>query len=350
MRFYKHLLRPLLFRIPPEAAHRLSHAALRTPLFWEACRPFLAYQSSRLQLKMGNLTLPNPVGLAAGWDKDCTSMKALSNLGFGYIVGGTVTPEPRPGNHKPRLIREPKQQATINSLGFPNSGANNIVQKLERIKRRNGEAPLLVSIAADDVPGFCHCLEILQPLVDGVEINISSPNTPGLRTFHDPRIFDALLNELCIRRVKPLFVKLPPYMSEKERQTILQLVNICLSHNIQGVTISNTHPVRDTRLAVGTGGLSGKPLLEHTLRTVQNVRSLAGSKLVINASGGIFDGIDTLAAIQSGADTVQIMTALWYHGPSTVGNINRYLDNYLIQNNLSSIHDLRQTETPHPPP
>ena len=342
MDLYGRLARPLLFRIPPEAAHNLAHVGLRLPLFWKLAQPLLDYRSPRLSVSPDGLTFPNPVGLAAGWDKDCKSISALRRLGFGYIVGGTVTPEPRPGNPKPRLLRDPQRWAAINSMGFPNEGVGRMTQRLRRLQKGKGQAPLYISIAANDIPGFCQCLEAVQPLVDGIEVNISSPNTRGLRMFHDPRTFERLLVDVARRRLKPLLVKLPPYFSPEERESIFELVRLCLFYGITGVTVSNTHPMKEPRLAVGVGGLSGKPLLQNTLQMVGEVRSLVGNALIIHASGGIFDGEDALAALQRGADTVQVMSALWYSGPRVAYHINRYLDAYLKRHGVASLAHLRQ--------
>lgn len=312
-------------------------------------QPIFRWRSQRLNIHLRNqqgshaLAFPNPVGLAAGWDKNCRAVGALRNLGFGYIVGGTVTPNPRRGNPRPRVVRDRPNDAVINSLSFPNEGIVRIAQRLIQIRRRDNsaDAPLLVSISADDIEGFVSCLLSLQPLVDGIEVNISSPNTDGLRVFHDPKKFGKLLAELKSHRSKPLFVKLPRYKTQKEKDNVLHLARLCGQYGLTGLTVSNSRPVQDSRLAVGNGGLSGRPLLNDTLRAVREIRKEVGEDLIINASGGIFTGRDALDALEAGADTVQVMTALWYEGPAVSREINRWLDDYLLRNGVPSIQYVR---------
>ena len=312
-------------------------------------QPILRWRSQRLNILLRNqqgdhtLSFPNPVGLAAGWDKNCRAVGALRHLGFGYIVGGTVTPNPRRGNPRPRVVRDRPNDAVIFSLSFPNEGITRIAQRLIQVRQggNSSDVPILVSIAAEDIEGFVSCLLSLQPLVDGIEINISSPNTEGLRIFHDPKKFGELLAKLKSHSTKPLFVKLPRYKTQKEKDNVFHLVRLCRQYELTGLTISNSRPVQDSRLAAGNGGLSGRPLLNDTLRAVREIRKEVGEELVINASGGVFTGRDALDALEAGADTVQVMTALWYEGPAVSREINRWLDDYLLQNGVTSIQYVR---------
>ena len=243
------------------------------------------------------------------------------------------------------MVRDKKNEAVVNSLSFPNEGVERIAQRLSKVQQndKSADAPLLVSIAANDIEGFVSCLLSLQPLVDGLEINISSPNTGGLRVFHDPQMFGNLLAALTSHSTKPLFVKLPRYDTPEDQDNVLQLARLCGQYRLTGLTISNTRPVLDSRLAVGNGGLSGRPLLNNTLRAVRQIREEVGEALVINASGGVFTGRDALDALQAGADTVQVMTALWYEGPTVSRAINHWLDDYLLRNGVSSIQYVRDT-------
>ena len=330
MGLYTSLIRPLLFRLPPERAQKLAEVALGLP-FWGAAGPFLSVDDSRLHCTMGGVPLPNPVGLAAGYDKDARLIRSLAHLGFGYIVVGTVVDAPRAGNPRPRLLREPAQGALINSLGFPSEGLSSVVRRLER--RGNPRVPVIASISGLDVEEFARCYEALQPLVSGIELNISSPNTEGLRIFQDPENLEKLLSSLGAPKAVPVFVKLPPFFDDTQKTHIMQLVNVCRESAVDGVTASNTRPIEDPRLAVGRGGLSGRPLFPDTLRMVSEIRSHAGEDLTINACGGISSGEDAEAALRAGANTVQLFTGMVYQGPGLMAGINRHLIRSMARGN-----------------
>ena len=261
----------------------------------------------------------NPVGLAAGLDKHCASLDSLATLGFGYVVGGTVTAQPRPGNPKPRVLRLTGRESVINALGFPGDGLDAALARLERLRRM--PARVLVSIAALDEQETAECVARLQPLVDGVEVNISSPNTAGLRRYQEPEALRGLLGMLDAVRLKPLFVKIPPWTNEEEREQILPLVRVCREAGMDAVTAANTVPVEDGRLATGRGGLSGRAILENMLAMLPDIRSELGSGVGLNACGGIASADDARAALQAGADTVQLYTALVFRGPELIEEI-----------------------------
>ena len=272
-----------------------------------------------LPASVGGITLRNPVGLAAGLDKHCASLDSLAALGFGYVVGGTVTALPRPGNPKPRVLRLAKEESAINALGFPGDGMDAALARLERLRRM--PARVLVSIAALDEQETAECAERLQPLVDGVEVNISSPNTAGLRRFHEPEALRGLLSVLNAVRLKRLFVKIPPWTNDEEREQILALVRVCREAGVDAVTAANTIPVEDERLATGRGGLSGRAILENMLAMLPDIRAELGSGVGLNACGGIASADDARAALEAGADTVQLYTALVFRGPGLVEEI-----------------------------
>jgi dihydroorotate dehydrogenase len=268
---------------------------------------------------MAGIALRNPVGLAAGLDKQCAYLDSLGHMGFGYVVGGTVTYAARPGNPKPRVLRLTKISSLINALGFPCEGLGPAVRRLERLRDR--PARVMVSIAALDELETQTCVRELEPHVDALELNISSPNTAGLRKFQEPealRVLLAMLNEV---RRKPLFVKLPPYSDDAGREGVLGLVRVCREVGVTGLTAINTVPVEDARLAMGRGGLSGAAILADMLRVVPEVRAEAGAGMVVNACGGIATADDAARALAAGADTVQLYSSLVFHGPGTVRNI-----------------------------
>ncbi|MBI2855325.1 MAG: dihydroorotate dehydrogenase (quinone), partial [Chloroflexi bacterium] len=338
MGLYTSLIRPLLFTLPPERAQKLAETALRARPVWRALRPFFSVEDPRLQTDMAGIHLPGPVGLAAGYDKDCRLIPSLSNLGFGYIVGGTVVAQPREGNPRPRLARNSEEGSLVNSLGFPSHGLDAVVHTLGG--RAYHRVPLVLSISGLSVEEFVRCSRAIQPLATGLELNISSPNTQGIRVFQEPSMLQELLVALAPFKEKPLFLKLPPYFDDDQRAQVLKLVDLGLQHGVDGVTASNTRPVGDGRLAVGRGGLSGNPLFPHMLRIVKDIRHHAGPGLVINACGGISSGQDALQALRAGADTVQLFTGFIYQGPALMKQINRYILRFMEMESIPSVADI----------
>ena len=324
---YRAFIKPLLFRLPPETAQSLAHIALKQHHIWRAASPLLQVDNSRLEVDLAGIRLSNPVGLAAGYDKDFESTPALSSLGFGYLTCGTVTEMPRVGNPRPRVLRYENDEALINSYGFPSKGLDYAVAQLERAQPLLNGTPIVASVSGVAADEILRCHSRLEPLVSAVEVNISSPNTLGLRIFQQPDTLRQLLAQLNDQRRKPLFIKLPPYIEtpsvgSEQKDMVLSLVAVCVEQGVEAVTIANTWPIRDSRLAVGAGGLSGKPVFADMLKMVTDVRAEAGNSIAINACGGIFSGEDALAAIQAGATTVQILTSLIYRGPGIVRRIN----------------------------
>ncbi len=320
MGLYTSIVRPLLFRLPPETAQKLAEAALALTPFWAAVRPFLQVKDNRLHTETGGIALPNPVGLAAGYDKDARMIADLAGLGFGYIVIGTVVLDPRKGNPRPRLVRNPAEGALVNSLGFPSRGLERV---LANLRCADGvKTPLIASVSGLSLDEFVECYRAVQPLVSGVELNISSPNTEGIRVYQEPERLNELLAALAPLGEKPLFIKLPPYFDDTQRDRVMELLDVAVGHSVVGVTAVNTWPRDDPRLAVGKGGLSGRPLFPHMLRIVEEIRRHVGPGLAINACGGIFTGKDALAALKAGANTVQLYTGFVYQGPAVARKIN----------------------------
>lgn len=329
---YRLLIRPLLFRLPPETAQALADSILKRGRLWRGISPLLRLRDARLRTRLAGLTLQNPVGLAAGYDKDCQFLSSLAALGFGYITAGTVTESPRAGNPRPRVLRDVRRQGLINALGFPSKGLDFAERKLQEA-RLSGETPTVVSVSGVTVEEIALCHHRLEPLADAVELNISSPNTAGLKVFQEAGALKDLLGRVNEKRQKPLFLKLPPYPDRDEagqpgaesRDRVLDMVRVCMDEGADALTVSNTRPVQDPRLAVGSGGLSGKPLFRDMLRMVRDVKDEVGDRVAINACGGIFTGEDAWEALQAGAATVQLLTGLIYRGPGVVKRINREL-------------------------
>jgi dihydroorotate dehydrogenase subfamily 2 len=322
---YRWPARPLLFALPPEAAQRFADTLLKRRAIWRVLAPAFRVRDERLRTDPVGISLANPVGLAAGYDKNCELLPSVAALGFGYVVGGTVTEEPRPGNPKPRMLRYVGDRSLINSLGFPGRGLEAAAWQLERSRDAMGGTPVVVSVSGVTPDEIVRCHRRLEPLVDAVELNISSPNTAGLRDYHRPQSLADLLNALNQKRDRPLFVKLPAPAAGEDADVPLALADACVANGVEGLTVANTRPAEDRRLATGAGGLSGKLIFEDMLRLVSKVRARAGQDVSINACGGIFTGDDAWRALQAGATTVQLLTGLIYRGPSIAKRVNKEL-------------------------
>lgn len=342
MNAYETLLRPLLFTLPPERTQAAADWLFQRRWLWRLASQYLDYRDPRLRVKAAGLEFPSPVGLAAGYDKDCEFLESLLALGFGYIVGGTVVPEARAGNPKPRLLRLPSQQSLINAMGFPSKGMLAARRNLERLRRKTclRSKLVLVSVAGLSLEEFQACHAALDPLADATELNVSSPNTQGLRIFQELDTFKALLERINAQRTKPLFVKIPPFEDDGTRENVLGLVRIAREMGVDGITAANTKPVPAPQLAMGQGGLSGRSLLEDTIRIVSEVRAEAGPAMAIHACGGISTAEDTLRALRAGANTVQLLTALIYRGLGVARSINKGLVGMMDQHGCASLQEL----------
>jgi dihydroorotate dehydrogenase len=309
--------RPAFFALPPEASHRVATAALALPLPWE--RIGGAARDRSLEVDLGGIRLPNPIGLAAGFDKSCRHLDALGRLGFGFVVGGTITRAPRKGNPKPRIVRSRRRGAIVNSMGLPNPGADAAAANLARAPRT---APRFASVADEDLEAAAAAVELLAPHVDGFELNASSPNAPWR---HDAAHMGTLLTAFRERTDVPVLLKMPPFTSAEERATVLDLARAAVDAGAKGLVCSNTVPVEEHRLATGRGGLSGAPLRELTPQIVSDVAAATGRSVPIVACGGIFTTEDVRACLEAGATAVQLYTGLIYRGPGIVGHLTRGL-------------------------
>lgn len=294
---------------------------LGLPLPWS--RLGAANTDPSLVTDLCGLRLRNPVGLAAGFDKECRHLGPLGEVGFGYVVGGTVTRAARAGNPRPRIVRSRRRRSLVNAMGLPNPGAEAAAADLR--ERPRGPAPRLVSVADEAIDDAVATFELLEPLVDGVELNASCPNVSWGRDRDNEAHLRELVGTLRARSGKPLFVKLPPFVTETEREVVLALAAIARDAGADGLTCSNTRLVVDDRLAMGRGGLSGRALWPHTPRIVAEIRDAIGDGLAINACGGISTSGDVTTCLDAGATTVQIYSALVYEGPGVIGAVTRGL-------------------------
>lgn len=304
------LARPVLFALGPETAHSLGLSLMR---FASRVRA----EPIPLTTALGDLA--NPLGLAGGYDKSGTHLRSLARLGFGYIVAGTFTLSPWPGNPRPRVARNTKDKTLVNALGFPNPGVDAFISALP--SQRTPGVPLVASVSGRTMEEVVGCYSKVQPHVAGVEVNLSSPNTPGLRDLREPSAFGELAQELRRSKSKPTYLKIPPYLDEAQFSGVLQLAKSWEDLGFEGVTASNSIPVEDSRMAVGRGGWSGPPLLEHTKTAVKRIRASSGPTFEVNACGGISGPADAAALLELGATTIQVFTALVYQGPALVESI-----------------------------
>jgi dihydroorotate dehydrogenase len=307
--------RPLLFAVEPESAHRMAIAMLGLPLPWE--RIGGARDDPSLRTDLAGISLANPIGLAAGFDKGCERLDALGRLGFGFVVGGTITMAPREGNPRPRIARDRRSRAIVNAMGLPNPGARAAAAALSRTPRT---APRLVSLADEAPDDVLAAAQLLAPHVDGFELNASSPNAGWAhRADHVGSLLDGLRHRVDV----PVFVKLPPFGTDDGRKGVLVMAAVAEEHGAAGLTCSNTWAVTDARLSTGRGGLSGGPLTSATPAIVAAVRET--TELPIGACGGVFTAADAAACLDAGATTVQVYTGLIYRGPSIAGELVRGL-------------------------
>jgi dihydroorotate dehydrogenase len=309
--------RPAFFALPPEASHRVATALLSLPLPWE--RIGGARRTPSLEVDLCGVRLANPIGLAAGFDKTCRHLDVLGRLGFGFVVGGTITRVPRTGNPKPRIVRDPSRRAIVNSMGLPNPGAEAAARNLAAGRRT---APRIASVADEALHDAVATLDLLGPHVDAIELNASSPNAPWR---HDDRHMERLLGSFRDRTDRPLLLKLPPFRGAEGRETVLGLARRAVDAGADGLVCSNTLPVEEPRLVAGRGGLSGGPLTGLTPRIVADVVAATGHAVPIVACGGIFTVQDVWACLDAGATAIELYTALIYRGPRIVGDLTRRL-------------------------
>src|SRR3989442_1356422 len=210
--------------------------------------------------------LANPLGLAGGFDKTGLHLRALSRLGFGYLVAGTITLQPWPGNPKPRVVRNVKERTLVNSLGFPNPGVDEFLRNLSSSKPT---VPVVASISGREVAEIVECYERVQPSVAAVEVNLSSPNTQRLRDLREIDLFQSLASDLSSAKRKPTFLKVPPLLDERQFEAVLRLVETWENHGFEGVTACNTRPVTEPRLPTGSGGYTSPTPLRTTTLPVQ---------------------------------------------------------------------------------
>jgi dihydroorotate dehydrogenase len=342
--FYRSILRPLLFRLPPERAHEMALDALSFTLGTRWARQVAARRFKRTpfgELRRFELSFTNPVGLAAGFDKNGTAAEYLAALGFGFLEVGTVTHQAQPGNPRPRLFRLPLDRALINRQGFNNDGAAVLAK---RLAAHRPDCVLGINIGKsravsleDATDDYLASFELVHALADYIAVNVSSPNTPHLRELQRPEALDALLSVLQQRnqemaslhprrRPVPLLVKIAPDLDERDLESIVEIAERA---NLAGIIATNTTTSRagllsspDKIAACGEGGLSGAPLRSRSTEIIAALYRLTRGRLTIIGVGGVFTAEDAWEKISAGASLVQLYTGFIYQGPGIARDIN----------------------------
>ena len=336
---YKRLLRPILFLFDPELIHHISYFIIKIfiniPGVKYLTKKNFSITSKSLEREVFGIKFPNPVGLAAGFDKNAELFSELSSFGFGFIEIGTVTPQPQPGNKKKRIFRLNKDQSLINRLGFNNKGVTYIKNNLKNKGKiiiganigKNKNTPNVKAI--DD---YLSCFNNLYDCVDYFVINISSPNTPNLRDLQDKKPLTTLVRKLNLHRNKkkkrkPILLKISPDLSKNK---LLDIISVVQKEHLDGVIATNTTVTRENleseqKLTSESGGLSGKKLTSKSNEVIRFIHEKSNGSFPIIGVGGIFSPADVIEKLKSGASLVQVYTGFIYEGPNIVKKINREL-------------------------
>ncbi|WMN06196.1 quinone-dependent dihydroorotate dehydrogenase [Marivirga arenosa] len=337
---YKALIRPFLFLFSAEKAHHLAFSL--TKFFFNLPganfinKSLFQLKSPKLERELFGLTFPNPVGLAAGFDKDAKLIDELASLGFGFIEIGTTTPKAQPGNPQPRLFRLKEDKGIINRMGFNNEGLDAAIQ---RLKNRKSKVIIGGNIGKNKMTpneeafnDYEKCFLQLFPFVDYFVVNVSSPNTPGLRDLQEKEPLMKLLNHLMAlnkkqEKAKPILLKIAPDLTNQQLDDIIEIVN---ETKIDGVIATNTTISRDnlstdeTRVkSIGNGGLSGKPLRNRSTEVIKYLHVNSNASFPIIGVGGIMSAEDAIEKLEAGASLVQLYSGFIYEGPSLIKEINK---------------------------
>ena len=344
---YKLFIKPFLFTFPPEKAHKITlvlfNVLTSIPILGSLVRNFYKVEHPRLEQKLFGLHFKNPVGLAAGFDKDAKYFDLMAQLGFGFVEIGTVTPKGQEGNPQPRLFRIPEDNALINRMGFNNEGVEATVQRLKGKGKQNfiiggniGKNKVTPNEQAKD--DYLICFNALFPYVDYFVVNVSSPNTPNLRALQDKEPLLELLQLVQKEnnqkgKSKPVLLKIAPDLNKDQLNDIIDIV---FETKLDGLIVSNTTIDRSglktndhTISKIGNGGLSGRPLTQKSTEIISYINEKSGSKIPMIGVGGIYSAEDAIAKLEAGASLVQIYSGLVYEGPTLIKRINKGLiDHY----------------------
>ncbi len=341
---YKLLIRPILFLFDPEKVHHFTFNILKLkgniPGFKSLVSLLFDYKNPKLERTLFGITFKNPVGLAAGFDKDAKLIDELSTFGFGFIEIGTLTPKAQPGNDKPRLFRLPQDQAIINRMGFNNGG---VEEAVERLKKRSSSVIVGGNIGKNKITpnenafdDYAKCFEALYEHVDYFVINVSSPNTPGLRELQEKEPLRKLMSYVkglsnAKSIPKPILLKIAPDLTSSQLDDVIEILK---ETQTDGIIATNTTISREGLATaseevqkIGAGGLSGKPLTKRSTEVISYLRKQLGIGYPIIAVGGIMSPQDAIDKLNAGADLIQLYTGFIYEGPGIVKRISKALVN-----------------------
>ena len=338
---YRSAIRPFLFRLSPEQAHRFALVTMRWDAPWRLVAPALSVRDARLAVDLGGLRVPNPVGLGPGVDKNGIAIGALGRLGFGFIVVGSITKHPRPGNPKPRLARDVPNEAIMNSLGLPSLGVEAAIRALGR--RRDLPVPVIASVAGFSPQELIELAAAVEPVVDGVEIGLVCPNSTEAERMRELDLFDEVASGVAARRSKPAFIKLPSHHDDATAANVRQMVVRAADLGLDGVSVSGSRRTSIPRFPDGRGSIAGRPVFPDALRITRDVAAWAGGRLSVRSAGGIFSAADATAVLGAGADAIEVYSAFVYRGPGIAAEINRGLVAELDRRAVSSLAGLRQS-------
>ena len=335
---YRQIIRPLLFLMNPEAAHHFTFSLIKWSFKIPGVKTIFKAICGNVSkpVEVMGLNFPNPVGLAAGFDKDAVLFEELGAFGFGFIEVGTLTPKAQDGNPKPRMFRLPADKGLINRMGFNNQGVDAAALRLQKRKSNliigGNIGKNKVTANEDANSDYRYCFEALFPVVDYFVVNVSSPNTPGLRALQDKEPLTKLLTEVMALNMakstpKPVLLKIAPDLTDEQIEEIVEIVKAV---KLSGVIATNTTISRQGLKTVATitseqGGLSGKPVTDRSTAVIKKLRTLAGPEMVIIGVGGIFNSLDAKEKLAAGANLLQVYTGFIYEGPFIVKNIVRNL-------------------------
>ncbi|XP_046387501.1 dihydroorotate dehydrogenase (quinone), mitochondrial [Ischnura elegans] len=346
--FYRNVIMPAVRKLDPETSHNIAIMAAKYRIFPKT--KFV--DGSNLGTEVWGLHFPNPVGMAAGFDKQGEAIHGLQDLGFGFVEVGSVTPLPQPGNPQPRVFRLVEDEAIINRFGFNSDGQDAVHKRLSEFRKKNSSALVGVNLgknkeSPDSVPDYIMGVQKFSDVADYLVINVSSPNTPGLRDLQGEKPLEVLLENVLSARDalpapmrRPLLLKLAPDLTAQERKDVASVI-LKKKCKVDGLIVSNTTVSRSPSLSSAfreePGGLSGKPLSKLSTHLIADMYLLTKGTVPIIGVGGISSGQDAYEKVRAGASLVQLYTAFTYHGPPIVSRIKRELDQLLREDGMSSV-------------
>lgn len=338
MPLYAAALRPLLFHLSPDRSHALAHMALRWAMPWQvlAAASGLAVADERLRVRFAGVDLPNPVGLAAGFDKDCDLLESLSALGFGHVTVGSIMPQSRFGNPFPRLVRYPETRSLADSMGVPSKGRDHAAARLAAFTRY---VPLIANIGGFSAEDLIASFRLVAPHVDAVELSLMCPNAKERKNFDELKLLRETLGGLHEPERARCVVRVPNDTAQADER-IAELVEQCIERGVAGLKIGGGRPVAESRLGARQGTLHGKTVFSTALENLKRAASFARGRIPIKGNGGIFSGADVIAMLRAGAVCVDLYSAFIYEGWTIARRINRELVAAMDAAGVGSVSEL----------